>query len=40
VTHVFDLDQWQEGLRVASAGPGQAAVKVALRPNADVPLVG
>lgn len=40
VTHIFDLDQWQEGLRVASAGPGQGAVKVALRPNADVPLVG
>jgi threonine dehydrogenase-like Zn-dependent dehydrogenase len=39
VTHVFDLEQFGEGLRVASAGPGMNAVKVALRPNPEIPLV-
>lgn len=33
VTHQFDLDQWQQGLRIASAGPKEQAVKVTLRPN-------
>lgn len=39
VTHVFDLEQFGDGLRVASAGPGMGAVKVTLRPNSGVPLV-
>ena len=39
VTHQYDLDEWQQGLSTASAGPGAQAVKVTLRPNADVPLV-
>lgn len=34
VTHILDLDRWQEGLRLASAGPAERAVKVALRPPA------
>ncbi len=39
VTHQYDLEQWQQGLSAASAGPKAQAVKVTLRPNADVPLV-
>lgn len=33
VTHEFPLDNWQDGLAVASAGPKEHAVKVTLRPN-------
>ncbi len=32
VTHTFALDEWQRALRVASAGPGENAIKVTLRP--------
>lgn len=39
VTHVFDLDDWAQGLSTASAGPSASAVKVVLRPNPDIPLV-
>ena len=39
VTHQYELDQWQQGLSTASAGPGAQAVKVTLRPNEDLPLV-
>jgi threonine dehydrogenase-like Zn-dependent dehydrogenase len=39
VTHTFDLDRWTEGLRIASAGPAEQAVKVTLRPNAQISLV-
>lgn len=40
VTHVLPLDEWRTGLELASAGPAAGAVKVALRPNPDLPLVG
>ncbi len=33
VTHTFDIDDWQEALSVASAGPRSHAVKVTLRPG-------
>jgi len=39
VTHQYDLDEWQQGLTTASAGPQAEAIKVTLRPNQDVPLV-
>jgi threonine dehydrogenase-like Zn-dependent dehydrogenase len=39
VTHVYPLDDWRRALSTASAGPRAGAVKVALRPNASVPLV-
>jgi threonine dehydrogenase-like Zn-dependent dehydrogenase len=39
VTHVLPLERWDDGLRLASAGPARGAVKVALRPHADLPLV-
>lgn len=39
VTHVTELDDYRTGLQVASEGPRAGAVKVALRPNADLPLV-
>ncbi|MEU4220552.1 zinc-binding dehydrogenase [Actinoplanes sp. NPDC026623] len=39
LTHVFGLDDWRTALRTASAGPRAQAVKVALRPNPDIPLV-
>ena len=39
LTHTFDLDDWQSGLETASAGPKAGAVKAALRPNLDIPLV-
>ena len=39
VTHQYDLDEWQQALTTASAGPKAQAVKVTLRPNPDVPLV-
>jgi len=39
VTHIHGLGDWQQGLATASAGPGAGAVKVALRPNDDLPLV-
>jgi len=40
VTHVHPLDEWRTALSTASAGPRAAAVKVALRPNRSLPLVG
>lgn len=40
VTHTFDLADWTQGLRAASAGPGAACIKATLRPNPDLPLVG
>lgn len=39
VTHVLPLEEWATALEKASAGPAAAAVKVALRPNPDLPLV-
>jgi threonine dehydrogenase-like Zn-dependent dehydrogenase len=39
VTHQFGIDQWQQALDTASAGPARKAVKVTLRPNPDIPLV-
>ena len=40
VTHVYDLADWTQALATASAGPAAQAVKVTLRPNDSVPLVG
>lgn len=40
VTHVFGLTDWRAALATASAGPRAAAVKVALRPSRDLPLIG
>ena len=39
VTHIYDLDDWQQALATASAGPRAQAVKVTLRPNPHIPLV-
>ncbi|GAA2625677.1 zinc-dependent alcohol dehydrogenase [Paractinoplanes durhamensis] len=39
VTHTFGLPEWRTGLDTAAAGPRAGAVKVALRPNPDLPLV-
>lgn len=39
VTHVHTLDQWTSALDTALAGPAARAIKVALRPNPDLPLV-
>jgi threonine dehydrogenase-like Zn-dependent dehydrogenase len=39
VTHTYSLDEWQQGLTTASAGPKAQAVKVTLRPNEHLPLV-
>ena len=39
VTHTYSLDEWQQGLTTASAGPKAQAVKVTLRPNEDLPLL-
>jgi threonine dehydrogenase-like Zn-dependent dehydrogenase len=39
VTHIYDLDQWQQAMTAASAGPKAQAVKVTLRPNPGIPLV-
>ena len=40
VTHTYELADWTQALDTASAGPGAGAVKVTLRPNPDLPLVG
>jgi threonine dehydrogenase-like Zn-dependent dehydrogenase len=40
LTHTFGLDDWQAALATASAGPRASAVKVALRPNPELALVG
>ena len=40
VTHVRDLDDWREALAIADAGPARHAVKVALRLDPGVALVG
>jgi threonine dehydrogenase-like Zn-dependent dehydrogenase len=39
VTHTFVLPDWREALDTAAAGPRAGAVKVTLRPNADLPLI-
>ncbi len=39
VTHVFDLSEWKTAIETASKGPGASAVRVAMRPNSDLPLV-
>ncbi|WP_307872859.1 zinc-dependent alcohol dehydrogenase [Paractinoplanes ovalisporus] len=38
VTHIHDLPEWRTALTTAAAGPRASAVKVALRPNPDLPL--
>jgi threonine dehydrogenase-like Zn-dependent dehydrogenase len=40
VTHTYDLSDWTSALNTADRGPGADAVKVTLRPNPDLPLVG
>lgn len=40
VTHTYDLSDWTTALNTADRGPGAGAVKVTLRPNPDLPLVG
>jgi threonine dehydrogenase-like Zn-dependent dehydrogenase len=40
VTHVFDLTEWKPAIETASKGPGASAVRVAMRPNPDLQLVG
>jgi threonine dehydrogenase-like Zn-dependent dehydrogenase len=40
VTHVYDLGEWRTALDTASKGPEAGAVRVAMRPNPDLPLVG
>jgi threonine dehydrogenase-like Zn-dependent dehydrogenase len=39
VTHVFELGEWRTAIDTASKGPGASAVRVAMRPNPDLPLV-
>lgn len=40
VTHTYELPAWRAALTTASAGPKSGAIKVTLRPNPDLPLVG
>lgn len=40
VTHTYDLSDWKKAIETASKGPGAKAIRVALRPNPDIPLVG
>ena len=40
VTHTYDLSEWKQAIQTASAGPGAQAIRVGLRPNPDLPLVG
>ena len=40
VTHVFDLTEWKTAIETASKGPGASAIRVAMRPNPDLHLVG
>lgn len=40
VTHLAQLERWQDALATASAGPRARAGKVVLRPDPDLPLVG
>jgi len=40
VTHVFDLAEWKTAIETASKGPAASAVRVAMRPNPDLPIVG
>ena len=40
VTHVFDLTEWKTAIETASKGPGASAIRVAMRPNPDLYLVG
>lgn len=40
LTHVFDLPDWRRALDTASKGPAAGAIRVGLRPNPDLPLVG
>jgi threonine dehydrogenase-like Zn-dependent dehydrogenase len=39
VTHTLPLDDWEQALSTASAGPAANAVKVTLRPDQALPLV-
>ncbi len=39
VTHVLDLSDWKTAIETASKGPGASAIRVAMRPNPDLPLV-
>lgn len=39
VTHTFDLADWKQAVHTASLGPAAQAIRVGLRPNADLPLV-
>jgi threonine dehydrogenase-like Zn-dependent dehydrogenase len=39
VTHTFGLADWKQAFQTASLGPGAHAIRVALRPNPDLPLV-
>jgi threonine dehydrogenase-like Zn-dependent dehydrogenase len=39
VTHVYGLPEWRAALTTAAAGPSASAIKVALRPNPDLPLI-
>ena len=40
VTHTYDLSEWKQAIQTASAGPASQAIRVGLRPNPDLPLVG
>lgn len=40
VTHTYDLSHWTSALDTADRGPAAEAVKVTLRPNPDLTLVG
>jgi len=40
VTHVFDLADWKAAIGTASKGPAASAVRVAMRPNPELPIVG
>ena len=40
VTHLFDLSEWKTAIETASNGPAASAVRVAMRPNPDLPIVG
>lgn len=40
VTHVFDLAEWRTALDTASRGPAARSIRVGLRPNPHLPLVG
>lgn len=39
LTHTYPIDQWKTAIGMASSPSGNGRLKVALRPNADTPLV-